>query len=89
MPNEELERLREEIDRVDAELVELLNKRLQLVDEIGALKRGQGLPVRDRAREEELLARIRARAGENAAEAETVYRTLLQISRARQESRHT
>ena len=85
MPNEELERLREEIDRVDAELVELLNKRLQLVDEIGALKRGQGLPVRDRAREEELLAHIRAQAGEQADEAEALFLALLDISRARQE----
>ncbi|MGX8693039.1 MAG: chorismate mutase [Clostridia bacterium] len=89
MENGELERLRGGIDRVDAELVTLLNRRLQLVDEIAALKHEQGLPVRDEAREAELLARIRAQAGENAAEAEAVYQTILRISRMRQEGRHT
>lgn len=87
MENAELKRLRGEIDRVDTELVTLLNERLQLVDAIGALKRGQGLPVRDEAREAELLARIRAQAGENAAAAEAVYQMILLISRERE--RHT
>lgn len=80
-------RLRGEIDRVDTELVRLLNERLRLVDAIGAIKRERGLPVRDEAREAELLARIRAQAGENAAEAEAVYQMILLISRERQ--RHT
>ena len=80
-------RLRGEIDRVDTELVRLLNERLRLVDAIGAIKRARGLPVRDEAREAELLARIRAQAEENAAEAEAVYQMILLISRERQ--RHT
>ena len=80
-------RLRGEIDRVDTELVRLLNERLRLVDAIGAIKRARGLPVRDEAREAELLAHIRAQAGENAAEAEAVYQMILLISRERQ--RHT
>ncbi len=80
-------RLRGEIDRVDTELVRLLNERLRLVDAIGAIKRERGLPVRDEAREAELLARIRAQAGENAAEAEAVYQMILLISQERQ--RHT
>ena len=83
----EMGRLRGEIDRVDTELVRLLNERLRLVDAIGAIKRARGLPVRDEAREAELLARIRAQAGENAAEAEVVYQMILLISRERQ--RHT
>ena len=89
MEKGELERLRGEIDRVDAELTALLNERLRLVDEIGAYKREQGLPVRDEAREAELLARIRACAGENADEAEAVYQTILRLSSARQERRDT
>lgn len=80
----ELKRLRGEIDRVDGELVALLSERLRLVDAVGALKKAEGLPVRDEAREAELLARIRALAGENAQEAEAVYQMILLISRARQ-----
>lgn len=84
MENGELKRLRGEIDRVDAQLVALLNERLRLVDEIGAVKRAQALPVRDEKREAELLERVRALAGEDAAEAEAVFRLLLRLSRERQ-----
>lgn len=89
MENGELERLRGEIDRIDAAMAALLDERLRLVDEIGACKQARGLPVRDGAREAELLSRIRAIAGENADEAEEVYRTILRLSRARQENRRT
>lgn len=84
MENGELKRLRGEIDRVDAQLVELLNERLRLVDEIGAVKRALALPVRDEKREAELLERVRALAGGNAVEAEAVYQMILLISRERQ-----
>ncbi len=90
MENGELERLRGEIDRVDAELLRLFAARMALVDEIGAVKAERGLPVCDPRREAEILARVRERAGaELADEAETLFRTLTALSRARQESRHT
>jgi monofunctional chorismate mutase len=85
MENRELARLRGEIDRIDAQLLALFLERMRVVDEIGATKRGLGLPVRDEAREAELLARIRAQAGEQADEAEALFRALLDISRGRQE----
>jgi chorismate mutase-like protein len=52
--------LREEIDRVDEELLRLLNRRARLAAEIGELKRRAGLPVLDPAREREVLSRRRA-----------------------------
>ena len=55
--------LREEIDRVDEELLRLLNRRARIAVEIGELKRRAGLPVLDPAREQEVLSRPRANAG--------------------------
>ena len=85
MEDRELARLRGEIDRIDGQLLALFLERMRVADEIGAHKREQGLPVRDEAREAELLAHIRAQAGEQADEAEALFLALLDISRGRQE----
>ena len=77
---------REEIDRIDGELAPLLTERMRLSDEIGKLKKASGLPVRDEARERELLEHIRELTGGDCAESvEAVYREILAASRARQE----
>jgi chorismate mutase len=46
---------RERISAVDAELVSLLNERLELVRDLHAYKRARGYPMVDPAREERLL----------------------------------
>jgi chorismate mutase len=50
--------LRAEIDDLDLELVELLNRRTRLGIEAGRAKAGAGLPVTDLARERDVLARV-------------------------------
>jgi chorismate mutase len=52
-----IERWREEIDAIDAELLGLLNRRAALALEVGRRKRGAGLPLRDIQRERQILAR--------------------------------
>lgn len=47
----DIESLRQEIDKLDAELVRLLNHRAQLVVEIGQLKRASNMPVVELKRE--------------------------------------
>jgi chorismate mutase len=49
--------LRQAIDRVDGGIARLLALRARLVAEAWAEKRGRGVPVRDPAREEVILAR--------------------------------
>ncbi len=46
---------RERISAIDAELLALLNQRLELVRELHAYKRAQGYPMVDPARETRLL----------------------------------
>lgn len=55
---EELAQLRAEIDRIDAELLRLLNARARFAQQIGEIKKCQGLEVFAPVREELLLRRL-------------------------------
>lgn len=85
MDDRELKALRGRIDGIDERLVSLFVERMELSAEIGDRKRARGLSVRDAAREEELLARVRELAGEHGGEAEAVYQTILSLSRKAQQ----
>jgi chorismate mutase-like protein len=50
---------REQIDAVDNELLRLLNRRVQLAIEVGALKRRDALPLSDPRRERQVMFRVR------------------------------
>jgi 3-deoxy-7-phosphoheptulonate synthase / chorismate mutase len=52
--------LRVRIDEVDLELLRLLERRGQVVEEVMALKRSTGTPTLDAIREEQILSRLRA-----------------------------
>ncbi len=56
----ELKRLRDELDLVNAELLELMNRRGQIAVEIGKVKRAQGLDRYDPVRERQMLESIAA-----------------------------
>src|SRR5262245_33041639 len=50
-----LEKLRQRLDQVDSELLELAKERQDIVGQIGAVKIAQGVPTRDYEREREVL----------------------------------
>ena len=52
--------LRNEIDRLDLNLVSLLNRRAEIVSQIGQIKHDQGLEVWSAAREDEVIAHVLA-----------------------------
>lgn len=52
-----LAEVRTEIDRIDEALLELLSKRLDLAKAAGDHKRRYGLAIKDKKREEEVIAR--------------------------------
>ena len=58
---EDLRGPRQEIDRIDGELARLFEARMAAAAEIAARKRALGLPVRDPAREREVLEQAAAR----------------------------
>jgi chorismate mutase len=75
--------LRESIDRIDREVMELIAQRLELVMKVGEIKRTHGLAVYDAERERELLDRVgrTARAPLDAATARRIFECVIQESR--------
>lgn len=55
MKKETLEKLREQIDTLDAHLIVVLGRRLQRVRQIGLVKKSQGSAIVDIKREKEVL----------------------------------
>lgn len=51
---------REQIDELDRRIADLLKQRLELACEIGQLKAARNMPVRDGAREDEVIQNVRA-----------------------------
>ena len=80
----ELDEARREIDKIDAQLLRLFLRRMELAGEIAAYKQKHCLPVRDEVREQEILERVAAEAGESAGSAKALFSTLFALSRERQ-----
>ena len=83
---ERLERLRLEIDGIDAELASLFQRRMDVVAEVAVVKRRAGLPVYDAPREQAVISRGRGRVSpENADGVEMLLRLIMGLSKSRQE----
>ncbi|WP_071130556.1 chorismate mutase [Enterococcus timonensis] len=57
-PSNPLDGLRAKIDHIDDQLLELLTKRLQIVGDVAQYKAEHKLPILNKGREEEILARL-------------------------------
>ena len=57
-PRADIATLRLAIDEIDAKILDLINQRLSLAQQIGAEKKEDDIQVIDRQREEELLDRL-------------------------------
>ena len=55
---DDLAEWRKQIDKIDQELLRLLNQRSRCAQEIGRHKKGLGLPVRSPERESEILRNV-------------------------------
>ena len=81
----DLSKLREQINEIDSEMLDLFLRRMQVSSNVAEYKRKNGLPVLDAARERELLANIAQQAGEDLDEyAIVLYSTILSLSRSYQ-----
>jgi chorismate mutase len=80
MQNSELALLREEIDKIDEELVELLSRRFRATERIGTVKAIHGFPAVDAEREakqEQRLSQLAGRHGVNPKLVSNVFRTIV------------
>jgi len=81
----DINKLREEINEIDREMVDLFKKRMKVATSVAEYKKERGLPVLDAARERALLGKISDMAGEELdGYARTLYHTMLDVSRAYQ-----
>ncbi|QSV45080.1 chorismate mutase [Geobacter benzoatilyticus] len=55
-----IDELRQEIDRIDSELLRIFNRRAELALEIGMIKKERALPVYDPKREKKIFERMQA-----------------------------
>lgn len=56
---ERIHELREKIDEIDEEILELLDERVAVARKIGEIKREKGISITDAEREEEVLKRVK------------------------------
>ena len=81
----DLNKIRLEIDAVDAELVELYKKRMSLSAQVAEYKRENNMPILDSSRERALLEKISELSGKEFEDySRTLYSTILDLSKAYQ-----
>ena len=65
-------RLRQKIDNLDEEIIQLLKKRMRISKEVGKLKEELDIPVEDKFREKEIIERLTQQAGQNLSEEQLI-----------------
>lgn len=80
-----IENLRNEIDSIDKELVELFNRRMETVRKVAEYKKETGAPLYDAQRERELIAKAAERSSEDTElYTRVLFSTLTNLSRSYQ-----
>lgn len=59
METPQLNALRDQINDIDEKMLQLLEQRFAIVKEVGMVKQADNLPVKDEAREQAVLTRLR------------------------------
>nr|WP_325186227.1 prephenate dehydratase domain-containing protein [uncultured Oscillibacter sp.] len=80
----ELSEIREKIDAVDDQLLSLFLERMALSEEVAAYKNQHRLPILNKQREREILAKVTEKAGDKERYAYHLYSTLFELARSRQ-----
>ena len=79
--------LRQQIDDLDEEIIQLLKERMGISKEVGKLKEELDIPVEDKGREQEIIDRLTQQAGRNLSEEQliriftAVFKTSKQVQR--------
>ena len=83
---EDLSIIREKINTIDNQIVELWKERMELCRSVAEFKKENNLPILDTQREKELLDRIKSMAGDELGDySVSLYETIMSISRSYQQ----
>ena len=74
----DLDKIRQEIDKIDSQIVQLLEERMHLVEDVVAYKMATGKPILDTKREEVIFEKVRSRISNKKYE-ETIVETFSDI----------
>ena len=86
----DISKMRESIDDIDAQLVDLFNQRMELAAQVADYKKENNLPIYVPAREREILKKVAQLAGpEMSNYARVLYSMLFELSRSYQSKRNT
>ena len=81
-----LDEIREKIDRIDRQILELFCSRMELVKGVAEYKIDNSLPVFHPERERQILSGVRSLGGEEyGGYAEEVFQTMMEVSRQMQQ----
>ena len=80
----ELSEIREKIDAVDDQLLDLFLERMHLSEEVAAYKNEHHLPILNKERERAILAKVTEKSGEKERYAYHLFSTLFELARSRQ-----
>ena len=80
----ELSEIREKIDAVDDQLLDLFLQRMDLSEEVAAYKNEHHLPILNKERERAILAKVTEKSGERERYAYHLFSTLFELARSRQ-----
>ncbi len=85
----ELKEYRNKLDVIDKQLLDLFLERMKTVQKVAEYKKAHEMPILSSAREKEILERVRTLSGEDLAPyAQTLFETLLYVSREYQKTLH-
>ena len=80
----ELSEIRAKIDAVDDQILQLFLERMDLAEEVAVYKKAHNLPILNRQREREILAKIAEAAGDRERFAYHLFSTLMELAKSRQ-----
>lgn len=75
-----LKPIRDEIDKVDDQLIKLYAQRMELSKRVAEYKHENGLPIFNEEREIQVLDSVEKKAGEHGKSARVLYQTIIQLS---------
>ena len=73
--------LRNQIDKIDDEILDLFLKRLECVQSIGKIKKTYSLDILDKSREKTILKRLTEKSDKYRREISNLFLTIIEISR--------
>jgi chorismate mutase len=78
----EIQQLRKKVDEIDEQILNAICERAKICKSIGLIKKKQGMPIRDVARENEVYERVKAKSVQfhlNPVQVEAVYREIVNM----------